>query len=380
MKQITWRALAEELLASADIQINGTRPWDIKLYNEKLFERVFKYYSLGLGEAYVEHWWDCEQIDEFFFRILSANIDQQILNNKRFLPALMWLKLRSLNSFLFNQQREAKSLEVGRKHYDIGNDLYRYMLDKNLNYTCGYWQDSNNLDDAQIAKMELICQKLHLKPGMRLLDIGCGFGTFAKYAAQHYGIQAVGITISKQQQLLGVEICKGFPVEIRFLDYRNINESFDRIVSLGMFEHVGYKNYSTYMSKAAQCLDKDGIFLLHTIGSNVSSTEIDPWINRYIFPNSLLPSIAQIGKAIEPYFVMEDWHNFGPDYTKTLRAWHDNFTANLSKLDKKYDEKFQRMWSYYLLSSAGGFKAKTNQLWQIALTKASRMERYVSIR
>lgn len=380
MTKTTWQGIAEQMLSSADIKINGSRPWDIQVHRPELFERVFKHYSLGLGEAYVEGWWDCEQIDEFIFRILNAKLDSQILSDKKFLLAILSLKLRTLNSRLFNQQSERKSLEVGRRHYDIGNDLYRSMLDRNLNYTCGYWRVANNLDDAQIAKMALTCEKLQLKPGMRLLDIGCGFGALAKFAAENYGVSVVGITISKEQQELGAELCKNLPVEIRFLDYRNLNEKFDRIASLGMFEHVGYKNYPQFMNIASTCLAPDGLFLLHTIGSNLSSIQIDPWINRYIFPNGQLPSIAQIGKAIEPYFIMEDWHSFGLDYAKTLHAWHHNFTSNWPNISKKYGEKFYRMWTYYLLLSAGGFKAKCNQLWQIVLSKQSRREAYISNR
>lgn len=380
MKKTKWHGIAEHMLMSADIKINGSRPWDIQVHKSELFERVFKYYSLGLGEAYVDGWWDCEQIDEFIFRVLNANLDAQILTNKRFLIAILLLRLRSLHSLLFNQQSPARSLEVGRRHYDIGNDLYGCMLDRNLNYTCGYWRNAQTLDEAQIAKMELTCQKLQLKPGLCLLDIGCGFGTFAKYAAENYGVRVVGITISKQQQNLAIELCKNLPIEIRFLDYREINEKFDRIVSLGMFEHVGYKNYATFMHIVAKCLRPDGLFLLHTIGSNVTSIQPDPWINRYIFPNGHLPSIVQIGKAIEPHFIMEDWHSFGLDYAKTLRSWHHNFTSNWSTIAKQYDEKFYRMWTYYLLSSIGGFKAKTIRLWQIALSKQSRLEDYLSIR
>lgn len=380
MIKTSWHNYAEQMLMLADIKINGTRPWDIQVHKNELFERVFKYYSLGLGEAYMEGWWDCEQIDEFFFRILKANLDNQVLADKRFLMAIMMLQLRSLKARLINRQSQARSLKVGKDHYDIGNDLYQCMLGPNLNYTCGYWRTAQTLEDAQIAKMELSCQKLQLKPGMRLLDIGCGFGAFAQYAAQNYGVSVVGLTISHKQQALAQELCKDLPIEIIFLDYRKNNQKFDRIASLGMFEHVGYKNYSLFMKKAAESLAPDGIFLLHTIGTNTTTIQMDPWINRYIFPGSQLPSIRQIGKAIEPYFVMEDWHSFGLDYYKTLKSWYHNFISNWSSISKNYDEKFYRMWTYYLLSSAGGFKAKNNQLWQIVLTKPSRLDGYLSIR
>jgi len=380
MGKTTWQDLAENMLQSADITINGSRAWDIQVHKPEFFERVFKYYSLGLGEAYMDGWWDCERVDEFIFRVINARLDEYVLTNKSFIVPILLLKLRTINASLFNRQSQTRSLEVGRMHYDIGNDLYTSMLDKNLNYTCGYWRNAQNLDDAQVAKMTLICEKLQLKPGMRLLDIGCGFGTLARFAAENYGVSVVGITISEQQKKLALEICKNLPIEIRFLDYRDLAEKFDRIVSVGMFEHVGYKNYALFMSVANKCLNSDGLFLLHTIGTRVSTIQMDPWVNRYIFPNSQLPSIAQIGKAIEPYFVMEDWHSFGLDYAKTLAAWHHNFTSNWPRLKNNYDHKFFRMWTYYLLSSAGGFKAKSNQLWQIVLSKPGRTESYVSNR
>lgn len=375
-----WDNIAEQLLTAADIKINGDNPWDIKVHNKKLFKRVFKYHNLGLGEAYMEGWWDCEALDEFIRRILSAKLDVKVLENKQFLFAISWLKLRELSSRIFNHQSEKRALLVGEKHYDIGNDLYEIMLDKNLNYTCGYWKNAQSLDEAQIAKMDLTCKKLYLKPGMKILDIGCGFGTFARFAAQNYGAHVVGVTISREQERLAKELCQGLPVEIRFLDYRKLNEKFDRISSLGMFEHVGYKNYATFMRVADQCLNDEGIFLLHTIGSKTTTKNIDPWFNRYIFPNGQLPSIAQIGHSIENHFIMQDWHNFGLDYAKTLKSWYENFMANKDQLNKKYDETFVRMWRYYLLSSAGGFLSKNNQLWQIVLTKTNYPYRYEAVR
>lgn len=238
-----------------------------------------------------------------------------------------------------------------------------------MNYTCGYWKDVVTLEEAQIAKLDLTCRKLLLEPGMRLLDIGCGWGGLAKYAAENYGVKVVGITISKQQYELATERCKNLPVEIRFQDYRDVNEKFDRIASLGMFEHVGYLNYRKYMQIVHQCLADDGLFLLHTIGSNESTTQAMPWIAKYIFPNGMLPSITQIGKATEKLFIMEDWQNLGIDYYKTLLAWHQNFNAHWSSLKANYDEKFFRMWNYYLLSCAGGFNTRMLQLWQIVFSK-----------
>lgn len=353
---------AYELLNSSGIHLNGDNPWDIQIYNQDFYKHVLKYGSLGLGQAYMNHWWDCKQIDHFFERIIRADIESKVKSNK-------WMLLKLALVKFINLQTKNRALEVGKKHYDLGNDLFKCMLDKRMNYTCGYWKNANNLDDAQRDKLELSCQKMMLKPGMRILDIGCGFGALAKYAAENYGVYVVGITISKEQYEFARKNCANLPIGIRFQDYRDIKETFDRVVSLGMFEHVGQKNYRTYMRIVHQCLKDDGIFLLHTIGNNTSSISGDEWITKYIFPNSMIPSIAQIGKAYEGLFVLEDVHNFGADYDKTLMSWNANFEQNWKELQNNYDDRFYRMWRYYLLSCAGLFRSRRTQLWQIVFSK-----------
>lgn len=356
------KSLVVELLQSAGIQINGHQAWDIQIHNDEFYQRVLKDGSLGLGEAYMDRWWNCERIDLFIDRIVKSNLQSKIKTNKRLLLKMLIMKF-------VNFQTKRRSLEVGRKHYDINPQLFQAMLDSSMNYSCGYWRHATNLEEAQIDKMELSCQKLKLKPGMRLLDIGCGFGGLAKYAAQNYGVEVVGVTISKEQQQVAQKACAGFPVDIRFQDYRDINETFDRVISIGMFEHVGYLNYNDYFNTVNRCLKDDGIFLLHTIGSNVSLVMADEWISKYIFPNGMLPSISQIGKATEAKMVMEDWHNFGADYDKTLMAWYENFNRNWDRLKHLYDDRFYRMWNYYLLACAGTFRARDIQLWQMVFTK-----------
>ena len=261
------------------------------------------------------------------------------------------------------------AFEVGERHYDLGNDLYQAMLDKRMNYTCGYWKDAATLDEAQEAKLDLVCRKIGLQPGMRVLELGCGWGSFAKYAAEKYGAEVLGVTVSKEQVALGMEQCQGLPVELRLQDYREVEGTYDAVISIGVMEHVGYKNYRTYMQVVDRCLKEDGIAFVHTIGGNRSATSSDPWTNKYIFPNGMLPSIAQLGAAMEGLFVMEDWHNFGPHYDRTLMAWHANFEAAWPELKANYDERFYRMWRYYLLSCAGGFRSRNNQLWQIVMTR-----------
>lgn len=356
------RTFVEELLKKADVTIGGSRPQDITIHDERTFNRVIRYGTLGLGEAYMDGWWDANSLDTFICTVIAAHLDKAIEIN--FASILTIIK-----SFLFNQQSSSRAFKVGEVHYDLGNDLYSAMLDKWMTYTCGYWAHAKNLDEAQEAKLDLVCKKIGLKAGDRVLDIGCGWGSFAKYAAQIYGASVVGITVSKEQAALAQEHCKGLPIEIRVCDYREVNEKFDHIVSLGMFEHVGVKNYRTYFEVANRCLKDGGFFFLHTIGFNISSLNSDPWTEKYIFPGGILPSIAQIGKAIEEIFIIEDLHNFGADYDQTLMAWFNNFDAAWPKLKEKYDERFYRMWKYYLLACAGTFRTRGMQLWQIVLSK-----------
>lgn len=351
-----------ELLSAADINIDGEKPRDIKVYDERFYNRVMADGALGLGESYMDKWWDCDKLDEFFSNVLRANLQNKIKLNLKFIFTIMLAKV-------FNRQSHSGAFINSQKHYDIGNDLFINMLDKRMVYSCGYWKKAKNLDEAQENKLDLCCRKLELKPGMRVLDIGCGWGSFLKFAAENYSVSTTGITVSENQVELGKKICNGLPAEIKLLDYRDLNEKYDRIVSIGMFEHVGYKNYRTFMEVAERCLNDDGLFLLHTIGSNTSGKFNDPWFTKYIFPGSMLPSIQQIGKAIEGLFVLEDLHNFSSDYDNTLMAWYDNFSRNRNNLKDNYDDRFFRMWKYYLLSCAGSFRSRKNQLWQIVLAK-----------
>lgn len=351
-----------DLLGKADIKINGARPWDMRLHDPRVPERVLASANLGLGESYMDGAWDCDRIDELFAHILKAKLDRQINPAK--------LILHVLKAKLLNLQTAKRAWQVGEQHYDISNDLYVAMLDKRMTYTCGYWADgAKTLDEAQEAKLDLICRKLGLKPGMRLLDIGCGWGSLMGFAAERYGVSCVGVTISKEQAQFGAERYKGLPVEFRLLDYRDMNERFDRIASIGMFEHVGPKNYRTYMQVAHRCLADDGLFLLHTIGKNQRGTVPDPWIDKYIFPNGVIPAITEISEAIGDSFVVEDLHNFGADYDRTLMAWYENFEKAWPRFADKLGQRFYRMWRYYLLSCAGAFRARDIQLWQWVLSK-----------
>ncbi len=356
-----------------DIIVNGSRPWDIEVRDDTFYNIVFNRGSVGLGESYMNGFWDCQNLDEFMFRVINSNLANSISLNFR---TLMYL----LKSKLFNLQTVKKSKEVAIKHYDIGNELYEAMLDKRMIYSCAYWEKATSLDEAQEEKLDLICRKLELKPGQKVLDIGCGWGGFAKFASEKYQVEVVGITISEEQAKLAKKICEDLPVTILVQDYRNLTERFDRVVSIGMFEHVGYKNYRTYMTTVHRVLEKDGLFLLHCIGSNQTVTATDPWINKYIFPNGMIPSVTQIGKSIENKFILEDWQNIGPFYDRTLIEWLNRFKSTWPKLRSKYDERFYKMWVYYLSSCAASFRAKRNDLWQIVFSRVEDTIFYKSIR
>jgi cyclopropane-fatty-acyl-phospholipid synthase len=370
----------QEIFALADITLNGSRPWDIRVNSEQFYHRLLTNTVLSLGETYVEGLWDCPQLDELFYRIITADLEEQALAHPKFWRSAVKHIVFDLSHVLFNRQTKLKSFVVGKQHYDIGNDLYTAMLDKRMIYSCAYWDDATNLNDAQMYKLKLICQKLGLKSGMKVLDVGCGWGGFARFAVENYGVSVQGITISKQQYEYAKNLCANFPIDIRFHDYRDLlheQEKFDRIVSIGMFEHVGYKNYPTYMKTIEHCLQDDCLFLLHTIGANSSQYATNSWLNKYIFPNSYIPTVAQISSSFENIFVMEDWQNIGVNYDKTLIAWHHNFNQHWDVLNQKYDEQFHRMWNYYLLSCAASFRARHNQVWQILLSKKGLPQGYL---
>jgi cyclopropane-fatty-acyl-phospholipid synthase len=354
-----------ELLAIAGVKLNGPDPWDLQVNDERFYQRAMSQASVGIGEAYMDGWWDVPALDEFFCRIQKAELQQKLVT-----PEVLWLVARGR---LFNRQSKFASKDVARKHYDIGNDLYQVMLDRHMQYTCGYWKDADNLDQAQENKLHLICRKLHLKPGMRVLELGGGFFGLARFMAKEYGCEVVSYNISDEQVKFGSEFCSGLPVRIVQRDYRDAiheKEPFDRVAAVGLCEHIGHKNYRSFLQLVRAKLKSGGLFLLHTIGGNVSLTATDPWIDKYVFPNGVVPSVAQLGKAMENLLVLEDWHNFGPDYDKTLMAWWKNFATKYCTLDKqRYDQRFFRMWKLYLMMSAGAFRARRLQLWQVVLSR-----------
>jgi len=368
----TAKETVQELLSLADVKINGKRPGDMKVHNDKFYKNILSGGSLALGESYMDGWWDVDQLDEFFKKILKAELNKKIITKD--------LLFHAVKGKVLNLQTKKRSKEVAEKHYDLGNDFYSHMLDNKMQYTCAYFKDTKDLDKAQEQKLDLICKKLKLKKGDRILELGCGWGGFAKFAAEKYKCNVTSYNISKEQVEYARKITKTLPVKIVHDDYRHAKGIYDKVVSIGMMEHVGPKNYETFMKLVNRHLKPNGLFLLHTIGGNKTATGLDPWINKYIFPNGLLPSAKQLTTASEGIFVLEDWHNLGTHYDKTLMAWFNNFNKNWKKFEEKYGPRFYRMWKYYLLCCAGSFRACKNQLWQIVFSKEGIPEGYKSVR
>jgi cyclopropane-fatty-acyl-phospholipid synthase len=326
-----------------------------------------------LGESYMRGEWDVPDLVELMRHVFTQSELVPVKHSKlspRFIKFLLTDRIR-------NSQIRDGAYEVGRRHYDLGNDLFSAMLDREtMTYTCGYWKGAKTLEDAQVAKIDLLCRKLRLQPGMRVLDIGCGWGNFARYAAKNYGVSVVGLTISKEQAALARKRCEGLDVEIVLEDYSNFHGVFDRVVSIEMIEAVGRKNMSGFFSMVQRSLKKGGLFALQAISAETFSRHsvvtLDQyilWLQKRIFPNGYLPNIDHLTASSKQGMVIEDVHNFSFDYALTLRSWFERFTAAWPELAHSYDETFRRMWTYYLLGCEALFRERMVQLFQIVYSK-----------
>ena len=352
-----------EMLANAGVTVNGSQPWDVQIHDERVWTRILREGTLGAGEAYVEGWWDAPALDQFIDRVQRARVGETLRESWVLLPHVLRARVLNLQSI-------TRSFTNGQRHYDIGNDLYEAMLDSRLIYTCALWATgARTLEEAQEAKLDLVCKKLDLRAGMRVLDLGCGWGGFAAFAAERYGVHVTGFTVAQEQVRWAKERYAHLPVDIRLDDYRKATGTFDAVVSIGLMEHVGPKNYRAYMEHVDRLLAPGGVAFVHTIAGNHPRTHMDPWFDRYIFPNSCLPTLDQLVAAMEGLFVPEDVHNIGEDYDPTLLAWWQRFDAAWPRLRERYGDAFYRMWKYYLLASAGAFRARSQQLFQIVLTR-----------
>jgi cyclopropane-fatty-acyl-phospholipid synthase len=351
-----------DLFQLADVTIGGTRPWDIRLHNDRFYRRVMAGGSLALGESYMDGDWDCDALDQLFDRVISRRLGDA-------LGLTLPLALLVLVSRLQNRQTLRRAKQAADVHYDLPVDIFEATFDKRLTGSCGYWAGATNLDEAQDAKLDLICRKIGLKPGNSVLDIGCGWGAFMGFAAERYGADCQGVTVSPVQAAYAAKRYGGLKVRPLLQDYRNFQGAkTDHVVSMGMFEHVGAKNYRTYFECARRALKDDGLFLLHTIWENERYPTIDPWQDKYIFPNGDLPSVGEITTAVEGLFVLEDVHNFGTDYDKTLMAWNAKFQSNRREMAGRHGERFCRMWEYYLLQNAGAFRSRHISVGQFVLS------------
>ncbi len=359
------------LFREAGVTLGPQAEDDVQVRDSRFYDRVLGHGTLGLGESYVDGWWDSQDLDAVIHSLLSAGLQARAARSPRVVSLALRARARNL-------QRK-RSARYVRAHYDRDLELFEAMLDARMVYSCAYWRHASTLDEAQEAKLELICRKAGLHEGSTLLDIGCGWGSLVRYAAERYGVRATGITVSPAQTEVARSRCAGLPVEIRTQDYRDVDGSYDAVVSVGMFEHVGTRNFRTYMKTVDRCLASEGVALIHTIAGNEPTRHIDPWIHRYIFPGAVLPTPAQIAAAAEGRFILEDVHNLGPDYDRTLLEWHRNFEEAWPRLGERYEERFHRLWRYYLLSCAGAFRARTTQVLQVVLTRPGTPRRHLSL-
>jgi len=358
--------VVRELFAAGDVEIGGSRPWDVTVHDPAFYGKLLRHGDLGLGESYIDGWWDCDQLQVMIHKILRAKLHLVLRGDWR-------MRMGVLKAVVLNLQSQKRSEKSARAHYDIGNDLYELMLDKRMQYTCGYFKDTDDLDTAQELKLDLICRKLGLQPGMRVLELGCGFGGFAIFAAEKYGVEVVGYNVSKAQLELARSRAGDLPVEFRMADYREAQGQFDAVVSVGMMEHIGYKNHRAMMEVVERCMTDEAVALVHTIGNNHSRLRSEGFVDKYLFPNAISPSIAQFGKAIDGLLVLEDVQNIGPHYAPTLMAWWENFNAGYDTLDHSvYDDRFYRLWRYYLLAATGASSSRKGQLWHFVMTKFGR--------
>jgi len=442
--------VCNHVLAKADIQMKGDRDTDMQIYRKRFARRLVKY-SLGfdncvLGESFMAGDWDVENISEFVYKLFRSGIIKYTQVNIGFVSHLVPMRL-------FNHQGKKQAMKDIACHYDLGLDLFGNFLDKNMNYTCAYWKNASNLDEAQINKMNLIGRKLKLEKGMKVLDLGCGYGSLANYLAETFDVEVIGVTISQDQVDYAKKHFQSNKVNIMLMDYRDLllkrkknNKNpddgqpesyvgyFDRVVSVGILEHLGHKNYRNFFKLVNKLMKDDtSIYLLHTIGlNNLWMPPVEPFANEYIFKNGMLPWYTQIISETKNVFFLEDWHNMGHDYYLTLMAWAENFERNWPKIrsllfekerllendkrtkirrqvaknriekrgretiksepgvtteeqmDKEVDEElahvFFRMWKFYLLFSAGAFKARRFNLWQVVFTKDGLVGGYQSER
>lgn len=369
--KLTPRHIVTDLFARAGVQLDGSRPWDIQVRNPRFYRRALRG-SLGLGDSYMDGDWDVRELDALFVRLIRANLASSLLAR----AGRAWLGIRAR---LGNLQTRVRSLDVARSHYNLDHRLYELFLGPWNQYTCCFFDRTRELEQAEVRKLEMICSKLELTRGDRVLDIGCGWGGFARYASSTRGCHVTGISLSREQVDYARRFTAGLPVDIVEADYRDLPAlrpagSFDKILVCGMIEHVGYRNYRGLMEIVHGLLTRSGLFLLHTIGNGINTRIADPWIVKHIFRNSMLPSMEQLAGALRGLFTVQDWENYGRYYVDTLAAWQRRFEENWERIalidtTPRFDERFRRMFNYYFLSCKAAFDVESIFLWHLVMSR-----------
>jgi cyclopropane-fatty-acyl-phospholipid synthase len=371
------RGVVERVLGRIDVRLDGARAWDLRVTDERFFRSALLRGSMGLGEAYMDGWWQCGDLEELSRRLLVGGVEHRF----RFLPTYVAPRVAAR---LVNQQSVARSRRVADEHYSMDNDLFCRFLGKYKNYSAAYFDlgagDLTDLDAAQARKLDLICRKLELKSSDHLLDVGGGWGELARYAASTYGCRVTSINISDEQIRFARDYCQGLPVEVRKCDYRDLDGRYDKIASIAMIAHVGYKNHRTFLRKMRDHLEPEGLMLVESTGNNTSLTQMDPWVDHYFFKGALFPSMAQLTAAAEGIFAIDDWHNFAPSYPHTLRAWNANFQREWPALRARYQEPTRRMFEYFFLMGSGAFHARVLEYWHLLMSPLNRRTRAPSAR
>jgi len=349
------------------------KPVTMRIHDASLYRKMVLNPELHMGEAYMDGkvtFEDGSTIRDFLV-LFSANrysLAQQPLQKALF-TVKMWLrKLQQSN-------RKGEAQKNVSHHYDIGNEFYKLFLDRNLLYSCAYFRTPDDtLEEAQRNKLRLLAAKLDLKPGQKVLDIGCGWGDLALYLAQLEHVQVLGVTLSSEQQALASKRAAemGLSGRVRFelKDYRDVTEKFDRIVSVGMFEHVGVHHYDEFFGKVNALLSDDGLMLLHSIGKMSPPGTASPWYRKYIFPGAYSPALSEVFEVIERNKLWcTDLEFLRLHYAMTLRHWCDRFEANREKVVAMYDERFARMWEFYLISAEMMFRTGSQLVFHMQLSK-----------
>lgn len=359
------KQVKEIISNTTKITINQKSSLNISVANSDFYRKVINKGELGLAESFMDGDWTTDNLYGVLLE-LQKNRDKI---SKHIKSNMFQILLFKIYYCIFRTNTRDTVKNNVSHHYDIGNDLYRKQLGRTMQYTCAYYHKSKmTLNQAQDAKMKLIAKKLDLQPGMSVLDIGCGFGALAYYLVKRYSVKVLGVTLSEEQIKYANKYYKHPNLTIKYKDYRDVTGKFDRVYSIGMFEQVGKDNYSVYFDKCYELLKTNGIMLLHTISKNYRENPRYNFITQYIFPEGELPHISDLsGKFLDNKWHLEDLHNFGQSYNKTLLDWHKNLD-NFKELPN-YSPRFQRMWKYYLLGCSAAFKVRMISLWQIVYTK-----------